>query len=121
MADYIFTITEGVKAGIVSITAHANKVAGNTLGTTDYARIPNDGKVVLLMDSVTGDTLTFSAVPCSHGRTETLTPIAAAGKFVCFGPFSPDEWNQSDGCVIFKLTAGNANDIFLALRTGNPT
>jgi hypothetical protein len=121
MADYTFTVVEGVKAGIASITAHASKVAGNTLGTTDYARIPNDGKVVLLVDGVTGDTLTFTPVVDKFGRTETLAPVVAAGKFACIGPFNPEIWNQADGCVIFKCTAGNANDIYLALRVGTPT
>lgn len=121
MADYTFTVTEGVKAGIVNIAAHANKVLGTTIGTTDYARIPNDGKVVLLMDSVTGDTLTFTPVLDKFGRTESLVPVTAAGKFVCFGPFNPEIWNQADGCVIFKCTAGNAGDVYLALRVGTPT
>jgi hypothetical protein len=126
VADYTFTLAESTKAGIPDIAGTVvglsiNHVHGNTLGTADYARIPNDGKVVLLMDSVTGTTLTFTPVLCSHGRTEALAPVTAASKFVCFGPWSPATWNQADGCVIFKLTAGNANDVFLALRTGNPT
>ena len=125
MADYTFTVAEGVKAGIVNIAGvvggAANHVHGDTLGTTDYARIPNDGKVVLLVDGVTGDTLTFTPVLDKFGRTEALAPVVGAGKFACIGPFLPDIWNQADGCVIFKCTAGNAGDVYLALRVGTPT
>jgi hypothetical protein len=114
------TVTEGSKTGTVDQLVAANALAGNAAAGS-YFRIPNDGKVVLLMGSVTGDTLTFSAVACSHGRTETLAPVAASGKYAVFGPWNPALWNQADGCVIFKPTAGNAGDKYLAVRCGNPT
>ena len=120
MADTTFTVTESVKAGIVNIAAHANKVAGNIIGT-DLGKIPNDGNVVLLVDGVTGDTFTFVPVLDKFGRTETLAPVVAAGKFAVLGPFLPDIWNQSDGAVHFNPTAGNAGDVLLALRVGSPT
>jgi hypothetical protein len=120
MADQTMTVLEGSKTGVVDQLVHANSKAGNA-AAGGFFRIPNDGKVVLLMGSVTGDTLTFSAVNCSHGRTETLAPTAASGKFAVFGPWAPSQWNQSDGCVIFKPTAGNAGDLYLAVRVGNPT
>lgn len=120
MADQTFTVVEGVKAGILDCSAHASALAGNATGG-DYFRIPNDGKVVLYVDGVTGDTFTFTAVTDKFGRTETLAPVVAVGKVALIGPFLPDIWNQADGCVIFKPTAGNANDILLAVRVGTPT
>jgi hypothetical protein len=120
MADITFSVVEGVKAGIADFTAHANAKLGNEAGG-DYFRVPNDGKVLLYIYAGTGDTFTFSPVLCSHGRTETLAPVVAAGKFAVLGPWSPDIFNQADGCVQFKPTAGNAGDIMLAVRVGTPT
>ena len=120
MADQTMVITEGIKTGILDISAQANVLHGNAAGT-DFFKFPNDGKVLLVMDSVTGDTLTFTSVACSHGRTETLAPVVASGKMAVFGPFNPDIWNQADGCVKFKPTAANAGDHLLAVRVGTPT
>lgn len=120
MADQTFTVTESVKAGILDMAAHANKLNGNAAGT-DWFYIPNDGKVVLYVDGITGDTFTFTAVADKFGRVETLAPVVAAGKNAVIGPFNPDIWNQSNGAVQFKPTAANAGDIMLAVRVGTPT
>ena len=120
MADITMTVVEAVKAGILDFTAHADAELGNAAGG-DYFRIPNDGKVVLLVYGATGDTFTFTPVLDKFGRTETLAPVVAVGDFACLGPWNPDLWNQADGAVIFKPTVGNAADILLAVRVGTPT
>lgn len=114
------TVVESVKAGILSVADHASKQLGNAAGG-DYFYFANDGKTVLVVDGVTGDTFTFTAVTCSHGRTETLTAVVAAGKFAIIGPFLPELWNDATGNVKFKPTVGNAGDLLLAVRVSRPT
>jgi len=120
MADQTMTVVESTKAGVLDISASAAVLHGNAAGG-GFFRFANDGKVLLAMDSVTGDTVTFTAVNCSHGRTEALAPVVASGKMAVFGPFAPAQWNQSDGCVTFKPTAANIGDHYLAVRVGIPT
>ena len=122
MADQTFTVTEGIKAGLLDMALHANVLAGNAAGT-DYFRIPNDGKVVLVVVGGAGaKQLTFTAVTDKFGRTETLTPTPTASKTSVIGPFNPDLWNQADGAVIFKPAAGGlVTDKYLVVRVGNPT
>jgi hypothetical protein len=120
MADITFDVVTCVPEGILDFTAHADVELGNA-AAGDKFRIPNDGKVVLLVYGGTGDTFTFTAVNCSHGRTETLAPVVAVGDFAALGPFSPELWNQADGCVEFVPTAGNAGDIMLAVNAGIPS
>ena len=120
MADQTFTVVEGVKAGLLDITAVTGHLHGNAAGGDDFY-IPNDGKVVLVIDGTTGDTFTFTPVLDKFGRTETLAPVVAAGKLAVLGPWLPDIWNQSNGCVKFVPTAGNAGDTLLAVRVGTPT
>jgi hypothetical protein len=122
MADITFVVTEGIKAGILDIVAATNVRAGNAAGT-DYFRIPNDGKVQLaVIDAGVPKALTFTAVADKFGRTETLVVTPTASKGTIVGPFNPDIWNQSDGCVIFKPAGGGAaGDKYLAIRCGTPT
>ena len=120
MADVTFTVVKGDKDGIIDFTAHADAELGNA-ANGDYLRIPNNGKVLLKIYAATGDTWTFTPVLCSHGRTETLAPVVAAGDFAELGPWNPDIWNQADGCVQFIPTAaggvGNVGDVLLAVET----
>lgn len=120
MADQTMTVTQAVKAGLLDLQGHANVLAGNAAGG-DYFYMPNDGKTVLFVDGVTGDTFTFSAVTNKYGRSETLAPVVAAGDLAILGPFMPELWNQSNGSIKFKPTAGNAGDLLLAVRVTNPT
>ena len=122
MADITFAVVEGTKAGILSVADHASVRAGNAAGT-DYFRIPNDGKVVLMVIGDAGaKALSFTPVTDKFGRTETLTVAVTASKYSVVGPFLPDVWNQADGCVIFKPAAGGqAGDKYLAVRAGLPT
>ena len=102
------------------MAGHASALAGNAAGGDDFL-FPNDGRTVLAMDAVTGDTFTFTAVADKYGRTETLACIVAAGDVAIIGPFLPELWNDANGRVKFVPTVGNANDILLAVRIANPT
>jgi len=124
MADQLMVVTQAVKAGILDVAGNANVKAGNAAGG-DYFYIPNDGHTVLAIDGVTGDTFTFTAVNDPYGRTETLAPVVAIGKYAILGPFMPELWNVVSGtyvgCVKFKPTVGNVGDKLLAVRVTNPT
>lgn len=120
MADQVMTVVECVKAGILDLSGNASAKAGNAAAGSNFL-FPNDGKTVLFVDGVTGDTFTFTPVVDKFGRTETLAPVVAAGKKALIGPFLPELWNNSDGRVVFKPTAGNALDILLAVRVSKPT
>ena len=120
MADVTMTVVQGVKAGILDMSGHASVQAGNA-AAGNYFYFPNDGRVFLFVDGVTGDTFTFTAVTDKFGRTETLAPVVAAGKNAVIGPFLPELWNDSSGRVKFKPTVGNAGDKLLAVRISNPT
>ena len=124
MADVLMTVVDADKDGILDVAGDADAEAGNAAGG-DYFYFPNDGKTVLVVDGVTGDTFTFTAVNDRYGRTESLAPVVAAGKKAIIGPFMPDIWNVISGtykgCVKFQPTAGNVGDILLAVRVANPT
>jgi len=120
MADQTMTVVAAVKAGILDVAGHGSALAGNAAGGDDFL-MPNDGRTVLVVVSGTGDTFTFTAVSCSHGRTETLAPVVAASKTAILGPFDPALWNNSAGQVVFVPTAGNADDKLLAVKVANPT
>ena len=122
MADQTFTVTEGIKAGILDVSIHANKVLGNAAGT-DFFKMPNDGKTVLVMAvAASSKLITVTAVNDKYGRTETLTIQPVDSKTSIAGPFRPELWNDSDGNLKFKPAAGGlVTDIYLALRVGNPT
>ena len=112
MADITMT---GVFADITMVDlAGASEVElGNAPGTDDFL-MPNDGQTVLIVHGVTGDTLTFTAVACSHGRTETAAPVIAAGDIAVLGPFDPSIWNDTNGNVRITPTANNAADLYYA-------
>jgi len=114
MADQVMTVTPMLKAGI-RVDNHANVLHGNAAGA-DYFYFANDGKTFLAIDSATGDTYTFTAVTCSHGRTETLAVVVAATATAMIGPFSPGEWNDASGRVKFKPTVGQVLDHLLAVQ-----
>ena len=116
MADQTMIVVTGVKAG-VRVDNHANVLHGNAAGA-DYFLMPNNGKTVLLVDSATGDTYTFTAIACSHGRTETLAVVVAASCSEAIGPFDPSMWNDANGCVKFKPTVGQVLDHLLAVSIG---
>jgi len=115
MADQIMTVVQGTKAGILDVAGNANVLHGNAAGT-DYFYFANDGRTVLIVDGVTGDTFTFTAVADKYSRTETLAPVVATGKLAIIGPFLPELWNDANGRVKFKPTAANAGDHLLAVR-----
>jgi hypothetical protein len=120
MAEVTMTVRQAVKAGVLDMAADTYKQLGNAAGGSDFI-FPNDGKVVLIVDGVTGDTFTFTPRLDKYGRTETLAPVVAAGKWAAIGPFLPEVWNDAAGYVHFKPTVGNAGDILLAVRVSNPT
>ena len=120
MADQTMTVVESDKNGILDVAGNGAALAGNAAGGDDFL-MPNDGKTVLVIDGVTGDTFTFTAVADKYGRTETLAPVVAAGKVAVIGPFMPELWNNSAGQVVFVPTAGNAGDKLLAVRVTKPS
>ena len=117
MADQTMTVVVASKAGLLDMAAHASALAGNAVGSDKFL-IPNDGKTVLFIQAVTGDTWTVTAVACSHGRTETLTNVVAAGKQAMLGPWNPEMFNNASGQVALDPTVGNAGDKLLAVRVG---
>ncbi len=121
MADQTLTVTEGIKAGILDVTAHANVKLGNSAGT-DYFYMPNDGKTVLVcVVGALAKQITFTPVTDKFGRTETLAVTPTASKTSVIGPFLPELWNQATGCIKFQPAAGGlATDYYLALRVGTP-
>lgn len=120
MALITMVVSNSVKAGILDMAADANVRLGNAAAGSGFD-FPNDGRTVLIVDGVTGDTFTFTAVADKFGRTETLAPVVAAGKWAIIGPFLPELWNNASGNVHFLPTAGNAGDILLAVRIANPS
>ena len=121
MADQIMTVVDLTKAGVPSISAHANAKAGNAAGT-DYFYFPNDGKTILV--AVVGATpkqITFTPVADRFGRTETLAPTPTASSTAPYGPFDPELWNNTNGMVKFQPAAGGlVTDIYIACRVANP-
>ncbi len=118
MANLVMVVAEVDKDGILDIGAHANVRAGDD---ADTFTMPNDGRTVLVVEAGTGDTFTFTAVPDKFGRTETLAPVVAAGKFAIIGPFLPDLWNDSTGYITITPTTGNSDDFLLAVRVNDPS
>ena len=111
------TVTVVTKAGIADVSADANALAGNAAGA-NYFYMPNDGRTLLIVaGGASAKQITFTAVADKYGRTETLAPSPTVSKVGVYGPFPPDLWNQSNGCVKFQpATSGDANDKYLAVR-----
>ena len=101
---------------MVDLEGDADVEAGNAAGAGFTFAMPNDGKTILLISAVTGDTWGFTPVTCSHGRTETLNAVVGAGNIAIIGPFPPALWNDGDGQVIINPTADNAGDFLLAVK-----
>ena len=120
MADITMSVRQLTKSGVSDLAADAYAKAGNAAAGSDFL-FPNDGKTFLLVDGVTGDTFTFTAVADRFGRTETLAVTVAVGKWGAYGPFLPDLWNDAAGYVHFVPTVGNAGDILLAVRVSEPS
>ena len=122
MADTIMTVVEGTKNGMVDQAGNAAVLAGNVLSGVGNFQMPNDGKTIILIHAVTGDTWTFTAITDRTGRTETLTAVVAAGDIAHLGPFAPELWNNTDGQIEFSPSAGcNATDLLLAMRISIPS
>jgi len=76
MADQLMTVVQAVKAGVLDVAGNGSAEAGNAAGS-DYFYFPNDGHTLLVVESGTGDTVTFTAVNDPYGRTETLAPVVS--------------------------------------------
>lgn len=122
MADQTMVVTQAVKAGLLDVAGHANAKLGNAAGS-DYFYMPNDGRTVLVcVCGASAKQLTFTAVADRYGRSETLTPTPGSSKTSIIGPFLPELWNQTNGCVKFQpATSGQATDIYLAVKVDNPS
>ena len=117
MTVQTFTVVDAVKAGVLDISNHTDKKLGNAAGT-DYFKIPNDGKTVLVcICGASAKLLTFTAIANQWGRTETLTPTPTSSGESIIGPFKPHLFNNTDGKVWFKpASGGQGTDIYLAVR-----
>ena len=112
MSDITMTVV-GADITMVDLAGATEVELGNAPGTDDFL-MPNDGQTVLIVHAVTGDTLTFTAVACVHGRTETAAPVISAGDIAVLGPFDPDLWNDSNGNVRISPGANNVADLYYA-------
>jgi len=113
MAAATLVVTQATKAGILSLVADANVVHGN-VGSPIY--MPNDGRTILVIWSVTGDIYTFTPTVDRWGRIETLALTCGATTVNIIGPFPPDWWNNSAGQVTITPTTGQVLDHILAVR-----
>ena len=120
MADVTMSVRPLTKVGVTDLDSDTYAQAGNAAGGADFL-FPNDGKTIIILDGVTGDTLTFTARADKFGRTETRTFTVAVGQWGAIGPFLPELWNDAAGMVHFVPTVGNAGDVLLAVRVSNPT
>ncbi len=120
MAEVTMTVVEGTKAGMLDLAGDSDVEAGNSSGGDDYL-IPNDGKTVLVIHAVTGDTWTPTPVTDRTGRTETLTNVVSAGDIAVLGPWLPELWNDTDGYIHVNPTTGNVGDLLLAMSFAIPS
>ena len=120
MAEVTMVVVEGTKAGMLDLAGDTDTEAGNSSGGDDYL-IPNDGKTVLVIHAVTGDTWTPTPVTDRTGRTEALTNIVAAGDIAVLGPWLPELWNDANGAIHVNPTVGNVGDLLLAMRFATPS
>lgn len=118
MSTHVMTVRAVTKVGVDDMAGDAYVEAGNI--ATDFY-IPNDGRTVLIIDAVTGDTWVFTPVPDKYGRTESRSFVVGAGDWGIIGPFLPELWNDVDGYVHFSPNTGNVGDLLLAVRVANPT
>ena len=124
MAYTLLTVLDADKAGdeLIALMVQADT---QTASGFDF---PNDGQtIILVLDELvggTGGTITLEAITDPDGRVETtLTRTVTAKKIYPYGPFLPSIWNQTDGRVRFKFTAGaNLDKIdVVVIRVSNPT
>ena len=82
-----------------------------TVGAVDTYFLPNNGKVVLLVTSTPGCTVTVETPATVDGLAVTdLTATVGAAKQHVIGPFPPQVYNQADGTV--KVTFSAAADVY---------
>ena len=105
-----------VGTAITDLTANAYAVKGNAALNGGYFYFVNDGRVVIIVVSGTGDTFTFASVADELGRLGDITFIVAGSKTAISQTFPPEGFNQEDGTVRVTPTVGHANDYLLAVR-----
>jgi len=125
MASTLMVVVEGTKAGMLDLQGNGATELGNACGGVGYFQIPNDGKTVVVIHAVTGDTWDFLPVLDKYGRTEALACAVLAGDIAVLGPWDPNLWNSVEGYVQFDPRAaggvGNVGDLLLAMRISKPT
>lgn len=118
MPDQTMKVVDGIKEGILDVTAHANALTSDAAGADDFL-MPNDGKTVLVVvcTAAASSAIAFTAVANKWGRTETLSVTPTISKTSVIGPFPPRLWNNADGQVEFDPAgAGLATEYYLAVR-----
>ena len=120
MSAVTMTVVDGTKAGMLDLAGNGATELGNSSSGDDYL-IPHDGKTVLVIHAVTGDTWTPAPVTDRTGRTETLSNVVSAGDIAVLGPWLPELWNDTDGYIHVNPNTGNAGDLLLAMRFADPS
>lgn len=110
MADVTLTVFDARRASNgVNVTDQ-----DTTVSAADTYYVPNNGRVVLLVTSTPGCTVTIETPGTVDGLAVTdLTATIGAAKQHVLGPFPGQVYNRADGTV--KVTFSAAADV-LALR-----
>ena len=95
----------------------ANYTDNKTAATSgNNYNIPNNGKVVLLLECTAGSTATVSTPNSVDSLAITdLTLTTTAAKIQAWGPFPPSIYNNSSGNMVVTVAA---NTNLFAIRTG---
>ena len=111
MANITMTVYDATR-----LVASAPNVTDNKTGATSSNTylIPNNGRVVLVVQSTAGATITVATPGTVDGNAiADLTFAAAATKQYVIGPFPPDVYNNSAGQLSVTVSA---NTDLLAAR-----
>jgi hypothetical protein len=103
MADYTLTVYDVGRA-----TANGANFTDNHQGvtSTDVAYFPNDGRVLLIMQSTAGGNVTVTTPNTVDAMAITDQVIAAgATKVQIHGPFPPSIYNDANGKVKVVVSA----------------
>lgn len=97
-------LSSGANAVITRLAADA---------TNDHELV-NNGQVSFYVENDSGGVInvTVIAVACSHGRTTNDTFAVANGTIHRFGPYPPEEWNQSNGRINIDIDVDTTSFIY---------
>jgi len=103
MAEIAVTVYDPGRAAASGANYTDNKtaaVAGNNYN------IPNNGRVLVVLECTTGGTATFVTQNTIDGLSVTdLVVTTTAAKIQLWGPFPPDYYNKNDGTLVCTVSA----------------